>query len=224
MTKTSKVQIPPYLKTVYSWLYLNPMVCNFFDNSILLNVLTLGYHHVLGEEVKKEISPHSQVLQVGVTFGSQIEKVYSSLGSLGSYTIVDVIPEILESCKEKRLEQRIKYVHANASKSIKGEYDTIICYMILHELPPITRAKLLEKVINALKPGGKVVFIDYHVPSSYNPLKYFIRAVNRLYQPFAESLWKNSIKGITPNAELCSWSKQTYFGGIYQKVVATKHP
>lgn len=224
MTKVSKAQIPAYLKTVYSWLYLNPKVYNFFDNSVLLNVLTLGYHHILSEEVKKEISPHSQVLQVGITLGSQIEKVYSALGMLGSYSIVDVVPELLENCKEKRLEQRIKYIQANASKTIKGEYDTIICYMLLHELPPITRSKVLENVIKALKPGGKVIFIDYHLPSSYNILKYFVRAVNRLYQPFAESLWKNSIKGLTPNGELCSWSKQTYFGGMYQKVVATKRP
>ena len=224
MTKVNKVKIPSYLKTVYSWLYLSPRVYNFFDNSILLNILTLGYHHILSEEVKKEILQHSQVLQIGVTLGAQIDKVYTSLGMLGDYTIVDIVPEILENCREKRLEQRIKYIQANAAKSIKGEYDTIICYMLLHELPPITRSKLLENVVNALKPGGKVVFIDYHIPSTYNPLKYFVRAVNRLYQPFAESLWKNSIKVLTPNAELCSWSKQTYFGGMYQKVVATKRP
>jgi hypothetical protein len=95
--------------------------------------------------------------------------------------------------------------------------------MLLHELPPYTQALVLNNVIKALKPGGKAIFIDYHLPSSYNPLKYFIRAINRLYQPFAESLWKNSIKDLTPHAEKCSWSQQNYFGGVYQKVVATKN-
>lgn len=224
MTKTNKIQVPAYLKTVYSWLYLNPKVYNFFDNSILLNVLTLGYHSRLAEEVKKELSAQSNVLQVGVTLGSQTEKAYSVAGMLGEYTIVDVVQKMLVNYEEKHLEQRIKYVCANVAKSIKGEYDTIICYMLLHELPPVTRAKVLENIINALKPGGKVIFIDYHMPSSYNPLKYFIRAINRLYQPFAESIWKDAIKTLTPNGDLCSWSKQTYFGGVYQKVVATKRP
>ena len=152
----------------------------------------------------------------------KIDKTYSALGMLGSYTIVDILPNVIENCKEKHLEQRINFVEANAKTNTKEKYDIIICYMLLHELPPITREKVLENIMNSLKSGGKAIFIDYNLPNHYNPLKYFIRAYNRLYQPFAEALWKNNIKDITPNAETCSWSKQTYFGGIYQKVVATK--
>ncbi len=222
MPKTPKHTLPAYLTNIYAWLYLNPRLYNFLDNAFLLNFLTLGYHHILSEEVKKEISPHSHILQIGTTLGSQIEKAYAALGMLGSYTLVDIIPELLENCREKHLEQRISLVHADASKTIKGQYDIIICYFLLHELPPITRTRVLENILKALKPGGKAVFIDYHLPSSYNPLKYIIRAVNRLYQPFAESLWKKSIKELAPNAETCRWSQQTYFGGIYQKAVATK--
>lgn len=219
----NNITIPLYIKNIYSWLYLKPFIYNFFDNSILLNFLTLGYHHILTEELKKEITPHSNILQIGATLGSQIEKTYQALGTFGSYTIVDVLQKILENCQEKHLEQRIKLVNADASKTIKGEYDTIICYMLLHELPPITQNKILQNIQKHLKPGGKIIFIDYHLPSSYNPLKYFIRAINRLYQPFAEALWKNSIKGLMPNAETFQWSQQTYFGGVYQKVVATKY-
>jgi len=222
MTKTSRVSLPPYLKEIYGWLYQNPRLLGVLNNSFLLNVLTLGYHYILTEELKKEITPHSNVLQIGITLGSQIEKTYAAIGMLGSYTIVDALPEMLEDCREKHLEQKITLIRANAAKTIKGQYDMVICYFLLHELPPLTRTKLLENVIKALKPGGKAVFIDYHLPSSFNPLKYIIRAINRLYQPFAEALWKNSIKGLTPNAETCRWSQQTYFGGIYQKVVATK--
>ncbi len=222
MAKQTK-NLPPYLTEIYSWLYLNPKLYSFLDNSLILNILTLGYHYILTEELRKEISTHSQVLQIGTTLGSQIEKTYTGLGMLGSYTIIDVSQKMLEMCQEKHLEHRINFIQADASKIIKGEYDTIICYMLLHELPPRTRTKVLNNVINALKIGGKAVFIDYNLPSSYNPLKYVIRAVNRLYQPFAETLWKKSIKELTPNAELCTWSKQTYFGGVYQKVVATRN-
>lgn len=223
MAKSNKTPLPPYLTDIYSWLYLNPKLYNLLDNCILLNILTLGYHHILTEELKKEISPHSHILQIGITLGNQIEKTYTSLGMLGSYTLVDIIPNLLENCREKHLEEHITMVQGDASKTIEGEYDTIICHFLLHELPPQTRTKLLSNVIKALKPGGKAVFIDYHLPSPYNPLKYLIRAVNRLYQPFAETLWKKSIKDLTPNAENCSWSQQTYFGGVYQKVIATKY-
>ena len=225
MAKKAKKTLPAYLTQIYGWLYQNPKLYNFLDNSFILNILTLGSHNILTEELKKEIYPHSHLLQIGVTLGNQIEKTYSALGMLGSYAIIDIIPEQLENCHEKHLEQQIKFIEGDASKEIKGdgEYDTIICYMLLHELPPYTRAVILNNIIKRLKLGGKAIFIDYHLPSSYNPLKYFVRAINRLYQPFAEALWKNSIKDLTPNAEKCSWSQQTYFGGMYQKVVATKN-
>ena len=222
MAKTSKTKLPPYLTDIYSWLYLNPKLYKFLDNSTLLNILTLGYHHLLTEEINKELSPHAKVLQIGVTLGNQIEQTYNSLNALGSYTVMDIVPQLLDIKREKNMQQHISWQQGDAAKAINDTYDTIICYMLLHELPPITRAKLLENIINALKPEGKAIFIDYHLPSSYNPLKYIIRAVNRLYQPFAEVLWKQSIRDLTPNAELCTWSKQTLFGDIYQKVVASK--
>jgi hypothetical protein len=103
---------------------------------------------------------------------------------------------------------------------LKDEQTLVVCTSDnLYEKAQKYRTK---NIIKSLKPDGKAIFIDYNLPSHYNPLKYFIRAFNRLYQPFAEALWKNNIKDLAPNAETCSWSKQTYFGGIYQKVVATK--
>ena len=222
MSKVQKTNIPPYLKNIYAWLYLKPQIYKFFNNDILLNILTLGYHHILTEELKKEISPHASILQIGMTLGSTTKKTFDTLNALGSYTIIDIVPQLLEIGQEQHIDKHITWIQGNASQTIKGSYDTIICYMLLHELPPLTRSKLLENVVNVLAPEGKVIFIDYHLPSSYNPLKYIIRAVNRLYQPFAEDLWKKSIRDLTPNADLCTWSQQTYFGGIYQKVVANK--
>ena len=222
MVKTQNNKFPPYLTDIYSWLYLNPKLYKFLDNGTLQNILTLGYHHLLTEEIKKELSPHAKVLQIGVTLGNQIEQTYNSLNALGSYTVMDIVPQLLNIKREKNIKQHISWIQGDASKAINDTYDTIICYMLLHELPPLTRTKLLENIINALKPEGKAIFIDYHLPSSYNPLKYIIRAVNRLYQPFAEDLWKHSIRDLTPNAGLCTWSKQTLFGDVYQKVVASK--
>lgn len=216
---------PPYLKNIYGWLYKKSKYYDILDKPCLLNIITLGAHYLLTEELKKEIYPHSQVLQIGATLGAQIEKTYSMLDmeQNSSYTIIDVLPNIIEKQQKKHFKHHINWILADASKAIKGTYDTIICYMLLHELPPRTRTRILNNLMNALTPNGKIIFIDYHLPSPYNPLKYLIRAVNRLYQPFAESLWKNSIKSLTPEAEKYTWSKQTYFGGIYQKVVATKN-
>ena len=80
MAKTEKKQLPAYITDIYKWLYMNPKLYNFLDNAFILNILTLGYHRILTEEVKKELSPHSHILQIGATLGGQIEKTYSGLG------------------------------------------------------------------------------------------------------------------------------------------------
>ncbi len=222
MAKTTKTPIPAYLKDIYGWLYLNPKLYNFLNNKLIQNILTLGYHNILTNELNKEIASTSKILQIGITLGGQIDQTSYSLSNKGSYTIIDVLPQLIEISEEKRSSRRIAYINANAAKAFKGDYDTIICYMLLHELPPITRQKVINNILKALPIGGKAVFIDYHTPSSLNPLKYIIRAFNRLYQPFAEALWKTPIREMTTDKKNYSWSKQTYFGGIYQKVVAAR--
>lgn len=224
MKKATQKSIPPYIRDIYSWLYLNQRLYNFLNSTKVQNILTLGQHSHLINELNKEITSKSTILQIGVTLGDQIAQTSHSLSRQGEYTIMDILPNILEKCQEKHARHRINYIKADASKPFKeiGEYDTVICYMLLHELPPITRQKVINNVLKTLPIGGKAVFIDYHLPSSLNPLKYIIRAVNRLYQPFAEALWKTAIKEMTTNKEKYTWSKQTYFGGIYQKVVATR--
>ena len=222
MPKIIKKSIPAYINDIYAWLYLNSKVYNFLNNEKVQNILTIGYHNLLINELNKEIFSKSKILQIGITLGGQIAQTSFCLNRKGEYTIMDVLPHIIEKCQEKHQNHRINYITANAAKPFKGEYDTIICYMLLHELPPITRQKVITNILKALPVGGKAVFIDYHLPSSLNPLKYFIRAFNRLYQPFAEALWKTPIREMITNKENYTWSRQTYFGGIYQKVVATK--
>lgn len=222
MPKINKTSIPAYIRDIYAWLYLNRNVYNFLNNKKIQNILTLGAHNLLVNELNKEIAAKSKILQIGITLGSQIAETFSCLNRKGEYTIMDVLPHIVEKCQEKHPAQRINYIIDSAAKPFEGEYDIIICYMLLHELPPVTRKKIINNILKALPINGKAVFIDYHTPSSLNPLKYFIRAFNRLYQPFAEALWKTPIQEMTPNKKNYNWSKQTYFGGIYQKVVATK--
>ena len=222
MIKKQHENLPAYLKEFYGWLYLNPKMYDLLNNRIVQNIITFGYHHILTTEVKKEISIHAKILQIGITTDSQINKTYSAIGMLGSYHIVDVIPELIEKKQDKHSLQHITFSCEDASHELNGEYDVVICYLLLHELPPYTQNKVLKNITKVLKTGGKAIFIDYHLPEPYHPLKYIIRAANRLYQPFAETLWKKSIKELMPNAENFTWTQQTYFGGVYQKVVATK--
>ena len=43
-----------------------------------------------------------------------------------------------------------------------------------------------------------------------------------LLEPFAKSLWENDIERFASSAVDFVWSKQTYFGGLYQKAIARR--
>ncbi|MDR1026518.1 MAG: hypothetical protein LBL47_03870, partial [Lactobacillus sp.] len=91
-----------------------------------------------------------------------------------------------------------------------------------HEVPILTKIKIVNNAVSAISPIGKAVFIDYHNPDISNPLKYFVRMWNRLYQPFAEKLWDREINSLATQQDDMVWRKTTYFGRMYQKVIATK--
>ena len=43
-----------------------------------------------------------------------------------------------------------------------------------------------------------------------------------LLEPFAKSLWHADIADFASTRDDFAWSKQTYFGGLYQKTVALR--
>jgi ubiquinone/menaquinone biosynthesis C-methylase UbiE len=214
--------MPAYVREIYGKIYNNDKISRFLDDDRVVSLLTLFQQSNMVNDLVKEISTNSTVLQMGCTFGYQIEAVSEKIGAYGRYVIADVNPKQLERCRSKSIYQKINFQVQDASKAFSEKFDVVICYMLLHELPPITRAKLINNALNCVEEGGKVIFIDYNKPSKWNLLRYIIQPFNRLYQPFAESLWKNSIDSYAKHKEHFSWRKKTYLGRMYQKTVATR--
>ena len=67
-----------------------------------------------------------------------------------------------------------------------------------------------------------MIFIDYAQPKKFHPLKYPVKMLNRLYEPFAESLWYNEIQDFSPKTDKLIWDKKTFFGDMYQCVIAQR--
>jgi len=85
------------------------------------------------------------------------------------------------------------------------------------------RRRTLAEAIRVVKPGGRIVLVDYHRPHRWHPLRRAIRAVLRHLEPFALDLWQNELTEFLPaGIGLTQIRKETYFGGLYQKVVLTR--
>lgn len=223
MVKSSKaVKIPAYVHEIYGKIYENEKLCRYLDDDRIVSVMTWGMQNRMVDDLVKEISTNSKVLQIGCTFGRQIEAVAEKVGAYGKYVVVDVCPQQLERCRSKAVYQRVDFQFHDGRRAFSEKYDTVICYMLLHELPPLSKAKIVNNALNCVEEGGKVIFIDYHQPARWNLLKFLIRPFNRLYQPFAESMWKRPIESYAKNREHFSWRKKTYGGKMYQKLVAVR--
>ncbi len=219
-----KIKIPNYQEEFYSWLYESPNKSKLLDKQKLLNVLTLGYSSKLAKSCVEEIKSSAKVLQMGATFGEQIDVLATKVGVYGQIDLIDISKTQIDYAQEKYCYKYpfIKFVNYDASKPIKKQYDAIVCYMLLHQVPSNVQAKIISNALNCLKPQGKAIFIDYHKPKKWHPLAWIAKQFNRLYQPFAEEMWQKNIATFVQKAPNFYCKKELFFGGFYQKTTIVR--
>ena len=101
-----------------------------------------------------------------------------------------------------------------------ASYDQAIMFFLLHEQPASVRRETLREALRVIRPGGKLVIVDYHRPRRRHPLRYLFAPVLHYLEPFALDLWRNELAEWLPaTVRPAQISKQTYFGGLYQKLV-----
>ncbi|CAK0769742.1 Class I SAM-dependent methyltransferase [uncultured Gammaproteobacteria bacterium] len=216
--------IPDYLRDVYTWAYLTPLALKIFDHPSVVSAILWGNYHRLIRETLREIGRGQKVLQVACVYGEFSIRLAESIGSAGCLDIIDVAAIQLEKCREKL--RHLPYARAllaDAANPPEGPYDTVCCFFLLHEVPEDYKAKIVNAALNRVKPGGKLVFVDYHRPALLHPLRPVMWAVFKTLEPFALPLWSNQIMDYATHSDEFTWTKQTFFGGMYQKVVVTRN-
>ena len=224
-SKISKSDLPAYLDVIYGDIYNSADECTLRDNNFLSNIKTFFQYKRLVNSVVRELKMNQSVLQLGVVFGNEIDEVAMAIGAYGQYDIVDISPVQVNRITDKywKVYQGMKVFKQDAScLKLSGTYDAVVCFMLLSEVPSATKSKIINNALQMVKPGGKVIFVDWHNPLYYHPLRYVVRMYNRLYHPFAEKLWDRQIDTFAKDKTLFSWRKSLFFGGMYQKVVATR--
>ncbi|MFY9874687.1 MAG: methyltransferase domain-containing protein, partial [Rhodomicrobium sp.] len=100
-------------------------------------------------------------------------------------------------------------------------YDRALAFFLLHEQPTAHREKTLSELIRVVKRGGKIVIVDYALPQPWHPLRYLWRPVLATLEPFALDLWREELTKWLPPGVPVHTHKESFFGGLYQKVVIT---
>jgi len=111
---------------------------------------------------------------------------------------------------------------ADAADPGEGMYDVVSCFFLLHEIPDEQKRAVVDALLARVAPGGKAVFVDYHEPAPWQPLRGVYRRLFDRLEPFAESLWHHEIPEFSSAADSFRWEKSTMFGRVYQKTVARR--
>ncbi len=223
MIRAKKKAIPFYSSFLYGDLYNSLSKIERRDTPFQANLRLLGQSNKLIDSVVKELRLSQRVLQMGITFGDEIERAAESIGVYGEYDVIDVNPIMREHKKDAIPLDWVHFLEGDATTFKTDEpYDVVVCYFLLSELPVVSKMKAVNAALNAVKEGGKVIFVDAHNPTLWHPLRYIVRMYNRLCHPFVEKLWDREIDTFARNRMSFTWRKNTFFGRMYQKVTAVK--
>jgi ubiquinone/menaquinone biosynthesis C-methylase UbiE len=215
--------VPNYLRDCYAWAYLSQSTLTLLDRPLVVSAILWGNYRRLRRAVLAELRPGQRVLQPACVYGDFSPSIARFLGSRGRLEVCDVAPLQVENCRSKLKDFPQASVRLrDAATPGGGGFDAVCCFFLLHEMPEDYKRAVVDALLSSVRPGGKVIFVDYHRPHWAHPLKAVMSLVFDTLEPFAKDLWRRDIAGYASAGEPFIWSKETYFGGLYQKVVARR--
>ena len=220
--------IPRYLETVYWWAYVHPRAVHLFEREWLVNTILFGNYGRLRDAALTELGAtiDGRTLQVACVYGNLTRRLHERMTSAASLDVVDILPVQLQNLAKKLPpDDRIALLHSDASSLACADacYDQVLLFFLLHEMPETVRRATLCEAVRVLKPGGKLVIVDYHRPVRWHPLRPLMRLIFRRLEPYAVDLWAHEIAHFMPaSVPAQSFVKRTWFGGLYQMLVLTK--
>jgi SAM-dependent methyltransferase len=217
--------LPAYMEETYWWAYLRPASLRLFDHVPVVSAILWGWYGRLKRAAFEEIGGARRVLQAACVYGDLSQRLAARLEPAARLEVIDVAPIQVDNCRRKLAAFPSAGVRlADAAAPGGGPYDLIVCFFLLHEVPDPHKRRIVDALLASLTPGGKLVFVDYHRPHPLHPLKPVMSLVFDTLEPFAKSLWRHEIESFASPARSLSWRKDTYFGGLYQKVVVRRPP
>jgi ubiquinone/menaquinone biosynthesis C-methylase UbiE len=234
MKNESDDEVPRYLSDTYWWAYVHPKAVAFFERQWLVNLILFGNYKKLKNALIQELNIFngSRSLQLACAYGDFSSSVLEAIGDESRLDIVDVAQIQLDN-----LHNKLNSAHENifidkqdstCLKFDNNSFDNVLLFFLLHEQPKEIRRETVREALRVCKPGGRLIYIDYHKPVKTNPLRYLMYIVFKFLEPYALDFWEESIESLhalNDSGKQASslLSKKTYYGQMYQRVVIKKN-
>jgi len=222
------IAVPGYLARTYWWAYVHPRAVKLFERQWLVNLILWGNFGTLRDAALDALGGKlsGRTLQIACVYGNLTDRLRSRLAPGGSLDVVDVLRVQLDNLARKLPgDPRVGLLQGDsAALDIEsGSYDRALLFFLLHEQPEDVRRKTIAEALRVVKPGGRLVIVDYHRPSLRNPLYLPMVGILKTLEPFAMDLWRHEVSEWFPDdIRISHLEKEISFGGLYQRLILTK--
>ena len=221
------VDVPGYLAKTYWWAYVHPRAVRVFERQWLVNLILWGNFARLRDAALDALGTRleGRTLQVACVYGDLTPRLAARVAPGGALDVLDVLPVQLDNLARKLpAGAPVKLLHGDATAipAPDASYERVLVFFLLHEQPAAVREATLAEALRVLKPGGKLVIVDYHRPRALHPLRGFMRALLARLEPYALDLWQGELSTWLPAGAMAPGGKRLYFGELYQLLEVTR--
>jgi len=219
--------VPGYLAETYWWAYVHPRAVRLFEREWLVNLILWGNFGRLRDAALGALGERleGRSLQIACVYGDLTTRLAARLANGARFDVVDVLPIQLDNLARKLpRDAGVELIHGDSTALPleSARYDRALLFFLLHEQPEDVRRTTIAEALRVVKPGGRIVIVDYHRPCRLNPLYWPMVGVLRTLEPYALDLWQHEISDWFPRgARFAAARKQTSFGGLYQVITVT---
>jgi ubiquinone/menaquinone biosynthesis C-methylase UbiE len=220
--------VPWYLARNYWWAYVHPWGVRIFERKWLVNLILWGNFGRLRDAALAEFGDTlpGRTLQVACVYGDLTPKLSGCAArGGGKIDVVDVLPVQLSNLRRKLpadAPARLLRMDSTDLNLPDASYDRALMFFLLHEQPEHYRERTIRELFRVVKPGGRIVIVDYAKPRWWHPLRYLWRPLLATLEPFALDLWRQDLTELLAEAPAAEVRASSFFGGLYRKVVVTR--
>jgi len=179
------------------WIYKSPFFIRLTDRMFVVSTILLFQYKNLVAKVVERLNPSlkgKRILQLSCAFGNVSEKIAESCArqNAAEFVLTDIMQSEVDNAqrKLKRFGDLCTFQRMDATNLEYEDqsFDYVACFFLPHELPFDKKIQLVREANRVLKPGGKIVFGEFHKPR-LKILEWAGRAYFKIFEPYATEMW-----------------------------------